>query len=341
MNFKDKKLNLIDENNSPLFRIMSVYNLNGANVAFANNICAFHVGNGIVLSVAHNLRIQDRLPILLSESFYQNEIKTKLSAQNLTFLDQHYKKIAGTTQRMFDNAGDQDIVEELSKKLDEAKVDRRYSKLHSENCCNPFLVTTFKNNAFCNDSSLNKHFSGRNSFAEANLNRHTFLIELELLDECINEDLAIYKIINTHQDIINKLPSIEIDYELYDTGTINYFCLQTAPFDNLGRIINEAHIEGILDNFSHEKDKLDNTYIMDGLRYLIKGYFRFGSSGSPYLIYDLQAEKFKVNAIQSQASYIQLSIEGKMEGNVQFVNGVASPLSIIQTKLQNRISEAV
>lgn len=80
---------------------------------------------------------------------------------------------------------------------------------------------------------------------------------------------------------------------------------------------------------------------MDGTRYLIKGYFRFGSSGSPYLVYDNEADKFKVNAVQSQASFIQLSIEGKMDGNLQYVNGIASPLSLIEMKLKERINEIV
>ena len=153
--------------------------------------------------------------------------------------------------------------------------------------------------------------------------------------------LAIYKIINTHQNVIDKLPTIEIDFELYDTGTANYYCLQTAPYDNLGRIINEARIEGLLDTFSKEQDVLGNPYIMDGLRYLIKGYFRFGSSGSPYLIYDEDSESFKVNAVQSQASFIQMAIENKMDGNRQYVNGVATPLGIIEDKIKERIAEAI
>ena len=54
---KDKILELINEQQSPLFRVMSVYNENEPiKRQFANNICAFHIGNGYVLSVAHNLR---------------------------------------------------------------------------------------------------------------------------------------------------------------------------------------------------------------------------------------------------------------------------------------------
>ena len=79
---------------------------------------------------------------------------------------------------------------------------------------------------------------------------------------------------------------------------------------------------------------------MDGIRYLIKGFFRFGSSGSPYVIYDEGNESFKVNAVQSQASFIQMEINNKMDGNKQYVNGVASPMSLIETTLNQRIAEA-
>jgi len=72
------KISLIDENTSPLQRIMSVYNSKAPMKGFANNICAFHLGNGIIMSVAHNLRLFDGLPWMLSNRFCQNELKTKL-----------------------------------------------------------------------------------------------------------------------------------------------------------------------------------------------------------------------------------------------------------------------
>ncbi len=337
---KDKKLELINENNSPLFRIMSVYNSSAPNKAFANNICAFHIGKGIIVSVAHNLRALDRLPILLSDNFYRNELYTKIGVADRLLFDQTYPIVSGTTQRIATGITPAN-GEVLAKKLDDAKVDRRYKKLYSENCCKPFLVTTFRNNAFCGDATLNVHFPANHSFPEPSLNRHTFLIELELLDVLVNEDIAIYKVANSSNEIINKLSSLEVDYKLHDTGTEDYYCLQSAPFDNLGRIINEARIEGLLDTFSKEEDVLENQYILDGIRYLIKGYFRFGSSGAPYLIYDKESQSFKVNAIQSQASHIQLAINGKMEGNLQFVNGIATPLSIIEATLKKRLAQAV
>jgi hypothetical protein len=290
--------------------------------------------------VAHNLRQLDRLPRILSDHFYQSELLTKIDATDRLEFDRAYPQIAGTNLR-FATGLNQQTGEQLAKKLDDAKVDRRYTKLYSENCCKPFLVTTFRNNEFCGDAALNAHFSANHNFPEPSLNRYTFLIELELLDNLENEDIAIYKIINTHNDIINKLPSIEIDFELYDTGTMDYYCLQVAPYDNLGRIINEARIEGLLDNFSQEKDLLGNSYRFEGLRYLIKGFFRFGSSGAPYLLYDRENEKFKVNGVQSQASFIQLLINNNMNGNLQYVNGIATPMSLVEEKINQRLTEVV
>ena len=336
---KDKKLNLIDENKSPLHRIMSVYNSDAPNKIFVNNICAFHIGNGIIISVAHNLRAFDQLPKMLPDNYYQNELRAKINVADHTSFDQIYP-VDPISQKRILTGVDQKTANDFVKKLDDAKVDRRFSKLYSEDCCKPFLISSFRDNAFCGDATLNAHFAANHSFQEPSLNRYTFLIELELLDELVDEDVAIYRIINTHSYVISKLPSIEVDFELHDTGTTEYYCLQTAPYDNLGRIINEARIEGLLDNFSKDKDIIGNFYIMDGTRYLIKGFFRFGLSGAPYVIYDEENEIFKANAIQSQASFIQMAIQNTMEGNRQYVNGVATPFSIIEEKVNERITEA-
>ena len=73
------------------------------------------------------------------------------------------------------------------------------------------------------------------------------------------------------------------------------------------------------------------------MRYLIKGYFRFGSSGAPYIRRNEQG-RFVVNAIQSEASPIQLSIGNAREGNFQYVNAIASPLSGIEEQLRNHLN---
>jgi hypothetical protein len=117
---------------------MSVYNSSAPNKFFANNICAFHVGKGIIVSVAHNLRQLERLPPILSDHFYQTELLSKFNPADIPQFEQAYSLIPGTNQRVAKGLNQQ-TVEQLAKKLDDAKVDRRYSKLYSENCCKPFL----------------------------------------------------------------------------------------------------------------------------------------------------------------------------------------------------------
>ena len=94
----------------------------------------------------------------------------------------------------------------------------------------------------------------------------------------------------------------------------------------------------MLDHFGIFQDEVGGNYTFDGYRYLVKGYFRFGSSGAPYLYYDRLRDKYVVNAIQSEASGIQLSIKNDREGNFQYINAIASPLCIIKDELEKLIS---
>ncbi len=87
-------------------------------------------------------------------------------------------------------------------------------------------------------------------------------------------------------------------------------------------------------------DRFDGNYISEGCRYLIKGYFRFGSSGAPYVVWDNDKKTFKANAVQSEASPLQLSINNNREGNFQYVNAIASPLNIIKDKLHDLNSKS-
>lgn len=94
-----------------------------------------------------------------------------------------------------------------------------------------------------------------------------------------------------------------------------------------------ATVEGLLDHTSLFSDPIGGNYPIKGLRYLIKGYFRFGSSGAPYLTYDPKTERYAANAIQSEASPIQLTIDSNREGNYQFVNAIATPLHNVKEYL--------
>ena len=113
------------------------------------------------------------------------------------------------------------------------------------------------------------------------------------------------------------------------------YCLQSSPAGYLGRLLNKAVIEGYLDQYQVFQDAIGGNYILEGFRYLIRGYFRFGSSGAPYLTYDEPTGNFRVNAIQSEASPVQLSINNNREGNYQYVNAIASPLFLVKEEIED------
>lgn len=275
---KKQKLKLVNEQSSPLFRITSVLNHNNSSDRkFSNNICAFHIGKGYILSVAHNLKIKYKNPST-------NEEKN--------FID-----------------------------------------LYQQGEWKPFLVIQFRDNKFYKDDSVTSKINNNHIFYEDALARHTFLIELELLEAFYNEDFSLYKIVNTDKDIINKIPFVKPSYKILTAKNYNLFCLQPAPFNELGRMLNDAKIEGLLDSWGKNGDD-----ILDGTRYLIKGYFRFGSSGAPYLVYNKITKQFRVNGIQSQASPIQLSINGNQNGNFQYINAIGSPLFNIKDKLKKYLT---
>ncbi len=168
--------------------------------------------------------------------------------------------------------------------------------------------------------------------------KHTFLVEVELVNAFYSADIALYRVVNQSQEFIDRIPSVDIDYRFLDEPTDKFHCLQSSPNSPAGRLLNEAHIEGMLDHFGIFQDDVGGNYVFEGYRYLIKGYFRFGSSGAPYLFYDKDKEKYAANAIQSEASPIQLSIKNDREGNFQYINAIASPLYIIKDELQGYLN---
>jgi hypothetical protein len=102
-------------------------------------------------------------------------------------------------------------------------------------------------------------------------------------------------------------------------------------------MINEANIEGLIDQYTPFKDDFGGNYNLQGLRYLIKGYFRFGSSGAPYIKFDQASQTFKVNAVQSEACPIQLEINSSRVGNYQFINAIATPLANIIDRINRHL----
>lgn len=328
------RLDLIGEQTSPLFRIMWIHNSDDLlRRTFDNNICAFHIGNGLILSVAHNLKSERQFFHTIDQVIFQAEILPHLDAEQIQLFDHCYPLDIHTNKRYINIINPID-VKTITQILINIGFDTRFLNLMNRGFCKPHLIVQFKNNEFYNDPALTANFNTNTHFHEADLNRHTFIIELELVEAFYNEDIAVYRIINTEQSIIDRLPKIDVDFSLLDDSQENMYCVQSSPNGFLGRLVNKAIIEGHVDHHGHFQDRIGGNYIFEGMRYLIKGYFRFGSSGAPYVFYDTEKNIYKVNSIQSEACPIQLSINNNREGNFQYVNAIASPLNIIQQRLE-------
>ena len=331
----EKKLELINEQISPLFRIMWAYNIKEpARKQFGNNICAFHIGNGFILSVAHNLRSEAGIFNSIDDEIYKSHIQPFLDPEKSELFAQYFP-LNPTTHKRYLTSHDASINQNLVETLRQINFDTRWVTLSTLKICTPHLIVQFRQNLFYNDSTLTQQFAPEMYFHEPALNRHTFLIELELVKVFYSDDISLYRIVNTSPEIIQKLPRIEINYSILDDTEKNLYCIQSSSNSLLGRMANKAVIEGFVDNWSLFNDRVGGDYVMDGNRYLIKGYFRFGSSGAPYVVYDEKENQFKANAIQSEASPIQLSINKNREGNFQYVNAIASPLNNIKEELNS------
>lgn len=329
-----KQLELTNEQTSPLFRIMYIQNVNEPHRRhFENNICAFHIGNGFILSVAHNLKVEAQIFRSIEDTLFNANILPFLNPEQIIFFNQFYPLDTATGKR-YVNITDQNDFQKVIEIVKQINFDTRWLTLNQQKIAFPHLIIQFQNNQFYNDEIATGLFNSNMRFQEPSINKTTFLVEVELVEAFFKEDIALYRIVNTHQDIINKLPSIAIDFSILPDDTLNYYCLQSSPNGFLGRLINKAQIEGYVDHHGTFIDPIGGNYTFEGLRYLIKGYFRFGSSGAPYVFYDKENKQFKVNAIQSEACPIQLSINNNRDGNFQYVNALASPLNIIEEKLK-------
>lgn len=329
----NKKLALINEQTSPLMRMMWIYNVDEPQKrSFENNICTFHIGNGYFMTVAHNLRSQAGYYKSIDEELYRKELFPKLDGSQSRFLDTHYFSDP-YTHKLYLNSTDPANLQGIANILKQKRFDTRWVTMAQKKICNPYLVFQFNNNSFYNDTSLVKYFDENRRLYEADANKYTFLAEAELITAFYGADIALYKMINMPHEVISRIPAVDIDFSFLDEPANKLFCLQSSPSGSIGRLLNEAVIEGMLDHFNIFPDDIGGNYVVEGYRYLIKGYFRFGSSGAPYLYYDAAQGKYVVNAIQSEASGIQLSIKNDKEGNFQYINAIASPLYVIKDEL--------
>lgn len=334
-----KKLALINEQTSPLMRIMWLYNADEPNRRFfENNICTFHIGNGYFLSVAHNLRLQAGFLRSIDVDLYRNEIYAKLDGSQSRLMEQYYFTDEYTRKKYLANT-DTANLQTITNILKQKRFDTRWVTLGQKGICTPHVIFQFKNNGFYDDAELTSMFGTNMQFYDADAHKYTFMLPVELVEAFYNEDIALYRIVSTPAEIIAKIPALPLNFDFLEEDGTKLYCLQSSPGGPAGRLLNMANIEGILDHFGVFPDDVGGNYLFEGLRYLIKGYFRFGSSGAPYLYYDAGQGGFVINAVQSEASGLQLSIKNDREGNFQYVNAIASPLYVIKDRLLRHIGQ--
>lgn len=335
-----KQLELTNEQTSPLFRIMWIQNCEEPHRRhFENNICAFHIGKGFILSVAHNLKVEANIFKSIDNALYLTSIFPLLNTEQRQLFENCYPLEAGTGKR-YANITNPNDFQNIINLLKQINFDTRWTTMMKYGISKPHLVIQFRNDLFYNNPELSKHFNHLTSFAEPSIHRHTFLVEVELVEGFYNEDIALYKIINTPKAVIDAMPSLEIDYTLLEDTQENYYCLQSSPTSEIGKLLNKAQIDGFTEHFAIFNERFEGNYNLEGLRYLIKGYFRFGSSGAPYVLYEEKTNQFKVNAVQSEACPIQLSINNQRDGNFQYINAIATPLQVIRERLETHIKNA-
>lgn len=334
---KESIISLISELKSPLFRIMTGYDIQDSTKRrFENNICAFHIGKGYFLSVSHNLIRHTNILQSIDESIFQNHVLQGVTTQDRNFLNANYSLDTSLNKLRWN--GNNNNRTQLIQTFSRIPFDIRYPNIYSNNICKPYLIVQFKANSFFDDPNLTSRFSDGRNFHESNIKRYTFLIDLEIVQILHDSDITIYKITDEFIDLNVMIPSLPIDFEFYDIGYNDCYCLQGAPINELGKLLNKANIDGVIDHFSSNGIVRGQNYIFQGNRYLIKGYFRFGSSGAPYLSYDRDNDEFSFNAIQSEASPLQMLINGNRNNNAQYVNAIATPLQNVQQEIEEILS---
>src|SRR5690349_5814581 len=148
------RLDLINEQTSPLFRIMWASNLGDVSKRhFDNNISAFHAGNGLILSVAHNLRIENTLLKTIDENIYQEEILAKLNPAQSTLFNQAYLKDIETGKRHL-HAPHSGIVQTINETFRQIQFDTRWLTLMKKKLTTPYLILQFSNDKFYNHHEL-------------------------------------------------------------------------------------------------------------------------------------------------------------------------------------------
>lgn len=322
----NKFYTLINENTTPLFRVSFT---NKELRDFESNSLASHIGGGYFISVNHSFNLQ-HVPRLIEKEMFQSIINQKPKKKHI--LHKHYQEINGLfklTDMPLDVESNMKVIKSISEILLDSKYDLSIQSEVKRGFKVPVLIISFKSGLFYGDELLTKKFvSAGNALDEASLGVKSFILELEVVMQDQDNDIVLYKLKDTEKEIISKIPFLNIDFKSLDfNSNVSLLCLQASPSSEFGRTLNSSYIEGIVDNFS-----FDSKNVFKGNRYLLKTYFRFGSSGAPYVFYDETRNGFYINAIQSEACPIQMDIGGQRNG-MQYTHALATPIANVKNKL--------
>ena len=139
---------------------------------FENNICAFHIGNGFILSVAHNLKTEATLFKSIDNTIYLTDIFPYLSAEQTQLFESCYP-LELENQKRYANITNPNDFQTIINLLKQINFDTRWVTLMERSICKPHLVVQFKDNLFYNNPELTAHFNQTTYFEEPAIHRHT------------------------------------------------------------------------------------------------------------------------------------------------------------------------
>ncbi|WP_333879035.1 hypothetical protein, partial [Flavobacterium sp.] len=188
-----KQLELTHEQTSPLFRIMFTQTVNDPiRRHFENNICAFHIGKGYLLSVAHNLKTEAKIFKSIEERIFVTDILPYLNNLQKQFFENCFVLDAKVQKRFWNSQNPNDYQQAIDI-LKQINFDTRWVTFLEKKICQTHLIVQFKEPLFYQNPELTTHFDTTTHFAEPAINRHTFLIEVALVEAFYNDDIALYK----------------------------------------------------------------------------------------------------------------------------------------------------
>jgi hypothetical protein len=160
------RLDIISEQKSPLFRIMWVTNYDDPSKRqFDNNISAFHIGNGLVLSVAHNLRTENPFLKSVSNTFFEKEVFPKLNQSQKDLFERSYIPDSKSSRRHL-AVNQAPVVQSIADTWRASGIDTRWITLMNKKMSVPYLVVQFSNHMYYNNPELTALFNEHAHFYE-------------------------------------------------------------------------------------------------------------------------------------------------------------------------------